>query len=335
MSSVMTSEERDLIHQVLSAYDLPWTDFAPLPKWYGDHLRVRVMATGSLGFHLREKPGHLSLEDWTFHHHLQPAAPRLAFIPPLLHTRGGDAFVTVGERAFELIGWLPGESCAVTRTAQYEEVGRSLGRLHRYLASATLPPHARRTVATTNWMSMWLKLLANDGAHIPGMVNFIARVNELLAVPRIDPLQPIHGDVHQYNLIWDQGRISGICDWEDCHLNVPTFDLAYFLTHSAFIDWPSRVLLQPSEKTQREANPKVEIDWAGCRATLEAYRHELGHPIEASDLVRSLTESWVMTMRCTILTTAIDATITDAGRHIFESAVAPARIAEWQAILRG
>jgi Ser/Thr protein kinase RdoA (MazF antagonist) len=323
----LTETERTVVETVLAQYAQDWQGYAPLPKWYETHLRVLVTARDGRQYQLRERPKHLALADWSFHHALQPEAPPLPTVPGLLRTREGAAYVAVGTRHCELITWLPGTSCGVTEPWQYAALGTAVAELHDWLWQQPLPAAATRRVATTNDMGWWLRELRRDGKPYPSMVRFCALADELLATLPDDPPVAVHGDVHPYNLLWQDHQVCGFCDWEDAHLASPSFDLMYLLTHTTFITWPHRL------PAGREAFVREAVDEAASLALLRAYRQRLGRPIPVAGLARALVLAWVTTMRTTILRQFVNETCSAEGLRLLEWLAEPAHLAPWRAIL--
>lgn len=321
---------RAIIDCALSAYAIRVEEVEILPAGYGTHLRVRVQAGTGTTYQLRERPPHIPLAAWRLHHELQPppdaAAPPT--VPPLLTTREGACYVTVEERQFELIGWLPGKARGLTEPGQYVALGEAIGKLHRWLFELPAPRHSDRTIATTNDMTWWLGALRKDAPKAAGTEAFCELAAHLLEALPPGPQVAVHGDIHPYNVIWDGQQVSGFCDWEDAHLDAPTFDLAYLLTHATFITWPYRL---PSG---REAFVREAVDQAASQAFLHAYRDALGRPADTRGFRRALVTSWVATMRLTILRNMIDEATIAQGRRLLDWLADGDILQSWEAILQ-
>jgi aminoglycoside phosphotransferase (APT) family kinase protein len=155
-----------------------------------------------------------------------PPVPRIRLIcedPGVL----GDPFFVMDKVAgdsindYVLPAWFTGASDAVREgiSRQYAAAFGSLARLERLAAlSAPVTPEAQ----AGRWRTM------AEEADCPELV---ALFDQLLAAPapRSGPFAPVHGDTKLANMMWDQGQLTAVLDWELAYNGDPLTDLGYML----------------------------------------------------------------------------------------------------------
>lgn len=155
-----------------------------------------------------------------------------------------------GVPAIDSGGWawtceerLPGAPRELTTVAAWRIAGRLLGRLHRDLAAAD--PGIQRPGLGKAWeldvltdaagAGTFNRLVAAFGREYPELAAAIRReryrnLRELarLGYPEL-PEQPVHGDFSAKNLLWAEGELSGLVDWEFARRDAALCDLAPLL----------------------------------------------------------------------------------------------------------
>ncbi len=155
-----------------------------------------------------------------------------------------------GAPAVEFEGWcwtcegrLPGEPRELVTVAAWRIAGRLLGRLHRDLAAAD--PGEQRPGLGKVWeldlvtgaagAGTFNQLVTALGEEYPELAAAVRReryrnLRELarLGYPEL-PEQPVHGDFSAKNLLWANGELSGLVDWEFSRRDAALCDLAPLL----------------------------------------------------------------------------------------------------------
>lgn len=176
-------------------------------------------------------------------------------VAPLRALDGATAFGHEG-------GWVavfpfvPGRVVDRRRSAERLAAGRLLARLHLRLAARALaegdPAVPRGRPQPTEWGPV-----AGEPAVLADgeLDDWYAR-----RVAAADLLRgPVHGDYYRRNLRWGQGRVVGVIDWDDAHVD-------FTMQEVAWAAW---------EFAKSPAGDDLDVGHA--RAFLEAYR-EAGGP---------------------------------------------------------
>lgn len=138
---------------------------------------------------------------------------------------------------------LAGEPQADPTPAMYHNRGRLLGRLHRDLAS--FPVDGQKPGAGKAWeLDAWLAP-ANVGTFNEVLATFAIEEPELAAIVRRYryrnlrelsrlhypelPDMPIHGDFQGSNLLWHEGQLTGLLDFDFARRDARICDLATML----------------------------------------------------------------------------------------------------------
>ena len=108
------------------------------------------------------------------------------------------------------------------RTRMCEDWVSTIGGLARLQPLKVLGP----VLSPENDMRKWSAFAA--AADCPAVVNAIARLLKVPA-PRSGPPAVVHGDPKLSNLMWQNGRITALLDWEMALNGEPLSDLAYML----------------------------------------------------------------------------------------------------------
>ena len=157
---------------------------------------------------------------------------------PAVPTVGGDVVAEVCGRAYALFGWVDGEHIPGTRlvAGQARDLGTLIGQMHRRLNDVSvlewLPAAGRATTTVTTPDEAMAQadryLCAIDGlgaasrfdADTAGLLHrrkkLIARYGHLRPA-NSHPAGPsgyTHGDLQHRNIIWRDGVITGVIDWD-------------------------------------------------------------------------------------------------------------------------
>jgi Ser/Thr protein kinase RdoA (MazF antagonist) len=159
------------------------------------------------------------------------AAAGLPVNAPLARARTFDGAL------YALFPFLPGRGLRFPHDREYRVLGRTLAEFHEmagaigdlgqrpdwrgYVESA-LPPGG---------LAERSELLARLRSADPGFADQVAEISDLAAerLPRLAhlPHHPIHGDFSPWNLRFVRGQLTGIFDFDLCHLDIPAADVAF------------------------------------------------------------------------------------------------------------
>ena len=101
-----------------------------------------------------------------------------------------------------------------------------------------------------------------------------------------------HGDVGPWNLIWRDGRIAGLIDWEHAHVGTRTRDIAYALHYLAPIRDRSywQGVLGLDRRPRRRHRMRVFAEAYGITLDEELVEQVMASQVAGVDLMRSLAE---------------------------------------------
>lgn len=139
--------------------------------------------------------------------------------------------------------YLEGRPAPEDRPAQFHIVGRLLGRLHRDLASFEIDgqrPDFGKTWELDAWVApagtgSFNELLRQFSGEYPDLAWAIRRqrYRSLRDLSRLHypdlPDRPIHGDFQRNNLLWNEGQLSGLLDFDLCRRDALACDIAPLL----------------------------------------------------------------------------------------------------------
>lgn len=161
---------------------------------------------------------------------------------PMRASNGATIFEH-GGRLWSAGPFLHGSDAPDDRPARYHIFGRLLGRLHRDLAGFELAgqrPDSGKTweldayIAPAN-VGTFNDLLADFGKSYPGLAALIRRqrYRNLRDLSRLHypdlPDMPIHGDFQRWNLLWNEGQLTGLLDFDSCRRDALLCDIAPLL----------------------------------------------------------------------------------------------------------
>jgi Ser/Thr protein kinase RdoA (MazF antagonist) len=226
--------------RVLEAYGLTGAGLSRLP---GSGACWVTSAEGPrLVLKRRRAPGPLGGVAWETG--LREAAGRAGWpVAEPMAAADGAAGVLVEGEVWTCERWRPGAARAGETVATWRILGRLLGRLHGDLAAAD--PLEQRPGLGKVWeldvltegagVGSFNRLVAAMGRDYPDLATAIRReryanLRELarLGYPEL-PEQPIHGDFAPKNLLWSDGELTGVLDWEFARRDAAMCDLAPLL----------------------------------------------------------------------------------------------------------
>jgi len=138
---------------------------------------------------------------------------------------------------------LPGDFRGFDTPGEFFERGRLMAELHRDIAS--FPVRGQRPDLGSSWdLDAWVSP-ANSGtfdAVVEDFAGVSAELAETIRRERARNLaelgalgfgdlddQPIHGDFGRWNLLWEDERLSGLLDFDQCRRDTPLADIADLL----------------------------------------------------------------------------------------------------------
>lgn len=174
---------------------------------------------------------------------LRTAARRAGWPVALAAAPGGLSVVCLDGEAWTCEEWLDGGRREPASPAGWRIHGRLLGRLHRDLAEAD--PGSQRPGMGKVWELDVVTQAAGVGSFNGLVAAFAREHGELAAAIRREryrnlrelarlgypelPEQPIHGDFAPGNLLWQDGTLAGVLDWEFARRDAAMCDLAPLL----------------------------------------------------------------------------------------------------------
>lgn len=139
--------------------------------------------------------------------------------------------------------YLEGEAGAADSPAMFHICGRLLARLHRDLAGFEVEgqrPDFGKTWELDAWVApanvgSFNDLLAAFALEYPELAALIRRqryrnLRDLSRLKYPDlPEMPIHGDFQRWNLLWHEGQVTGLLDFDFCRRDALVCDIAPLL----------------------------------------------------------------------------------------------------------
>ncbi|MBT8766712.1 phosphotransferase family protein [Metapseudomonas boanensis] len=182
------------------------------------------------------------------------------------------------QRPYFLMQHLPGSAaghrltrdpaCVPQPKLLLEDLAQSLANLHRLTPQAAaldflVEPDKPAAVAAIEEYRAYLDSLAEPQPVLEWGLRWCE-----LNLPEALPARMIHRDFRTGNYLVEQGRLSGILDWEFASFGDPREDLGWF-----------------TARCWRFAAPEREAGGIGALTDfLEAYRRAGGHPVEVHEL---------------------------------------------------
>lgn len=166
-------------------------------------------------------------------------------------------------------GGVPGSA---ERPGHYHILGRLLARLHQDLAS--FEPESQRPGAGKTWeLDAWVapadagtfnELLTLFGREYPDLASVIRRqrYRNLRDLSRLHypdlPDRPIHGDFQRDNLLWEDGNLTGLLDFDLCRRDALVCDIAPLLVPHMPLDLRLAAALIEGYQAVR---PLSDLEW--------------------------------------------------------------------------
>ena len=154
-------------------------------------------------------------------------------IPEPLEQAGGDPVCAVDGARFTVSRWAPGQHLTGSRNepGQAETLGDLLGGIHVALGDVLEAGDSAQGIEVSDpgqalsYLDFLLEII--EGKPERDEIDEVALANltwrrQLLTDPALSappgeelgPLGYIHGDFHHNNVLWDEGRISAVLDWD-------------------------------------------------------------------------------------------------------------------------
>jgi Ser/Thr protein kinase RdoA (MazF antagonist) len=286
---------------VLSRYDLGVIEqIREFPRGSRRSPKVRLKTSTGLYLLKRRAPGRDDPQRVAFAHSLQLHLESRGYpVPGLIGTRGqNNSMLQMSGRIYEMFKFVRGTRLDHSPES-LAETGRALGRLHALLAEYR--PPFQSPVGSFHAES-WLD---QPFAQIPTAVaaaephadpQAVARTTAYLrqsyqeATARVEqagfatwPKAIIHGDWHPGNLLFREGRVVGVLDFDSARIEPRMADVA-----NAALQFGMRI--GPLEDPM--AWP-VELDMAGIRGLLRGY-HEMAPQSAALSPAELSSLPWLM-----------------------------------------
>lgn len=221
-------------------------------------------------------------------------------VAPLVLDREAQSAVELPTGVYELFAWMPGARWKRT-PVEAESAGIAFGSMLRF-AAGYAPPGAPQTVSFHAHPAREVALQAaveracaadpdTDYAAMSALCGRLderaVRAAQRAAAIRALPLLPVHGDLHPGNVLFLDGAVSAILDFDGAHLGWRACEVASAVLH--FSNDPiSRV---PVEKWE------AGLDIGRVRAMLAGIERGLGAPLEPAERAAL---PWLMIEACTL-----------------------------------
>jgi Ser/Thr protein kinase RdoA (MazF antagonist) len=207
----------------------------------------RIEAAGG-AYALRVYAGDTSPEDVASELALaSPFAEQLPEVPAPLSTTDGESLAVEGGRVAVLASFIEGRRPDCSQAEERRAAAELLARVHAVSAGiaspqqrAAVPAYADLDWHANRWWS-WGDIerfleegereeLAGSNAaglhrRLIGEMSVLADALDQLAKSDL-PTMPIHGDFFPGNLLWNDGRIAGLIDWDECAVDWHALEVA-------------------------------------------------------------------------------------------------------------
>lgn len=234
-----------------------------------------------------------------FQLHLAAAGVPVAQVLPTLD---GRTVHVAGGGAYELFRWIDGGRWSM-RVDESAEVGAAIGAMLRASASFAVPDDAPRAsfhrqgpVAGSEDQVIAAVLRVDPGADAAPLRECVCRLvaastrahsrAEEAGLPRM-PALCVHGDLHPGNVLFADGRLRAVLDFDGARVDHRACEIANALVH--FGSHPISGVAS--------ADWRPELDAARMTAVLAGTEHGLGVPL-APEERRAL--PWLMIESCTL-----------------------------------
>lgn len=268
----MTQSDPPVPIEVLQAFKLAGATVRAAPG--GRINRHWFVHDGSRDIVLRQSPAQRSSESIEWEQALVQFAGAHGWpVPVALRSTSGSKMIEHNGHCWVATPKLPGEPQPEPTPAMYHNRGRLLARLHRDLAA--FPPDTQKPGAGKSWeLDAWLapsnigtfnEVLAAFAFEEPDVSALVRRyryrnLRELsrLHYPEL-PDMPIHGDFQGSNLLWSEGQLTGLLDFDFARRDARVCDLATMLVPFEPLDLR---FAGPMLEGYESVRPLSEIEWA-------------------------------------------------------------------------
>jgi len=194
-------------------------------------------------------------------------------VPVPIPAGSGETVLVHDSGLWSAMPFLEGAPRESTGAAAYRITGRLLGRFHRDLSD--FPVEGQRPGLGKTWeldvlvepagagtFNALLAALARDHADLAAKVRR-QRYRNLRELARLHypdlPDRPIHGDFHRSNLLFSDGELTGVLDFDQCRLDALACDLAPLLVPFQPLEIPHAAALLDGYQAVR---PLSDLEWA-------------------------------------------------------------------------
>ena len=154
--------------------------------------------------------------------------------PRPVRNQAGDWIGTLNGRPAAVIEWLPGAGLRAPSTAEVEAAGAMLARLH--LEAQGFPTDRANPVGPVAWRALADRSATaaqgEDRELLAGVEAALARLGDPWAEDL--PRGPIHADYFPDNVLFEDGRVSGVIDFYFGCIDLLAYDLAIALSAWGF-----------------------------------------------------------------------------------------------------
>lgn len=202
-------------------------------------------------------------------------------VAPPLAVADGATVLEFESRLWEAAPFIEGEHPSVESIPMHHIYGRLLGRLHHDIAG--FPVEGQRPATGKLWeLDAWVAP-AESGTFNDLLAEFAREHAELGAAIRRHryrnlrelsrlhypdlPDHPIHGDWGPSNLLWKDGHLAGVLDFDWCRRDALACDIAAFLPWDDVSAAKTRSLLEGYD----ESRPLDDAEWALLPALARAH----------------------------------------------------------------
>ena len=189
-----------------------------------------------------------------------------------LRSGNGASLHEASGRLWAAMPYLEGKASAEERPARYHILGRLLGRLHQDLGPFELTqqrPDFGKTWELDAWVApanagSFNEILAVFARDYPDLAALVRRqryrsLRELSRLHYPDlPEMPVHGDFQRMNLLWTEGQLTGLLDFDLCRRDAQVCDIATLLMPHMPLDLKLAASLLEG---YQEVRPLSDTEW--------------------------------------------------------------------------
>jgi homoserine kinase type II len=184
-----------------------------------------VTTAGTFALTLFEK--RVSPQDLPYYLGLMEHLARRGIPSPLpRRDRSGELIGDLNGRRAAIVDWLPGAWLRAPTMDDVRQAGRVLAQLH--LAAADFPLQLPNAMGLASWTRLAERCAERASGESAAMLEVLAaEIDRLRRLwPSGLPSGPIHADLFPDNVLFDQGRVSGVIDYYFACNDAWAYDLA-------------------------------------------------------------------------------------------------------------